>query len=521
MKVDILRQLDEWGSHIESTIDHVTAAEVIERADARAEDVHEEPRRTGLWQPTHRRVLRWAGALLIVVVALGGAVSLLGGPVSDEFNSVGNVLGGANNLSRTNNPFSGETPVLPPVAGGAATTLAPATTAAPTTFASSATAAPTTVAATTTLPPDSQRPAQTTIPPAGGNPTDLGRAVIFVADMAIDTTDVSGAVTQARAIVESRGGFVSGQELGGANTVMSLKVPAQFFQDTLDRLSELGVVRNARITSEDVTERIVDLESQIATATTSVARLRELLAEAGTIETITRIESQLLERETNLERLRGQLRTLQDQVALSTIVVTIREFVPTPDVRIGVAVHAVERGGPEECFTDPGPRPEKDATYVACVVISNTGNMDLANIEVGGPPDLTATLRPTDGGRLDVLPVGETVVLWTTSVATEDRFERFSVRATALDEEGRLVSESIVERERPLDLVLPEPQPEPEPEPEPEGIPSLRRALQAGWNVLTTAANLLGVALAFLLPLIWIPIVALGVFWLRRRRSRP
>ena len=340
--------------------------------------------------------------------------------------------------------------------------------------------------------------------------------------MSLDTTDVSGAVTQARAIVESRGGFVFGQELGGQNTVMSLKVPAQFFQDTLDRLSDLGVVRNARVTSQDVTERIVDVESQITTAAASVGRLQELLAEAGGIETIARLESELLQRETTLERLRGQLRTLQDQVALSTIVVTIREFVPSPDVAIAIAVHGVARGGAEECFTEAGPQPDKDGTYVLCVSISNTGNLDLTNIEVTGPPDLAVSLRPTRGGELGLLPVGESVTLWTTAVAGESLFERFNVRAVALDEEGQVVPEAIVDRERALDLVVRDPQPEPVPEPEPDGgLPSLGDALDAGWTVLKTGANVLGVAIAFLLPLLWIPAIAFVVYLWRRRRSAP
>ncbi|NND02964.1 MAG: DUF4349 domain-containing protein, partial [Acidimicrobiia bacterium] len=293
MKVDLLRQLDEWGNHFEDSIDHVSAVEVIDNASqakiTQATPVETRPR--SLWRPLHRQVLRYGGAFLVLVVALSGVIRLSSGTISEEFSSVGGELGGGNNLSRNT--------TRAPSAPSAPTTAAPATTAAPTKTRNPVTS--------TTLPPPNTTVADlgTTIPPAGGNPGNLGRAVIFVADMAIDTTDVSGAVSQARAIVESRGGFVFGQELGGENTVMSLKVPAEFFQDTLDRLSGLGVVRNARVTSEDVTERIVDIESQITTAEASVARLQELLTGADSINTIARLESELLQRETTLERLRG------------------------------------------------------------------------------------------------------------------------------------------------------------------------------------------------------------------------
>lgn len=484
MKVDLLRQLDEWGSHLEHGIEHVTAEEVLERVPV-FEPPPPPPRRS--WM---RGLVRYGGVAVVLVVALGGLMNYL--------TSAEDRAGQSNLVGLQDSPATTAAP------RPLSTTLPPPTTAAP-----SVTAAP-----TTTVPPTG-----TTIPPAGNNPANLGRAVIFVGDLAIDTRDVSSAVTQARAIVESRGGFVSGQELGGAATVMSLKVPAEFFQDTLDRLSELGTVRNARVTSDDVTERIVDLESQIATTETSVIRLRELLADAESINTVARLESELLARETSLERLRGQLRTLEDQVALSSIVITFREFVPAPEIRVRLGLHAVESGTAEECFTDVGPTPEQGDSYVLCLTIVNAGNLDLTDIKVSGAPDFVNRLNPTSGRDIEVLPVGERLVLWTTAVASESVFERFTVRAVPIDEEGAVVADTIVEAQRPFDLVLREPLPDRESAD--DGLPPLREALRSGWEVLTTGVNAVGVVVAFLLPFLWIPALLLAALWWRRRMRRP
>lgn len=495
MKVDLLRQLDEWGTHLEENIEHVTSDEVLERAPELRGGVAPTRQRSPRW----RGVVRYAGLAAVLVVLLGGVIQISGTtPISEEFNSVGNELGASSREQRTNAPTT----------AAASTTFAPDTTAAP--AATEAPATTTTAAPSTTVPPGG-----TTIPPAGNNPANLGRAVIFVGDLAIDTRDVSESVTRARAIAESRGGYVFGQELGGRSTVMSLKVPAEFFQDTVDRLSELGTVRNARVTSEDVTERIVDIESQITTAETSVVRLQELLAEAASINTIARLESELLQRETTLERLRGQLRTLQDQVALSTIVITFREFVPTPDLTMNVSVHAVDNAASEECFTNEGPLPQLGESYALCVDITNTGNLDLTDIEIDGPPDLVALLTPVSGNRIDVLAVGDRYVVWTTASADETLLEEITVRAVPLNEEGQPLAEQIVDRRQSLRVVIAEEVPEPE---EP-GLPSLRDALAAGWNVVTVGLNALAVAFAFLLPLLWIPAIGLLVLWWRRRRS--
>jgi len=492
MKVDLLRQLDEWGNRVENTLDHVTAAEVMDLAEgAEAMSGSTAPEEPG-WAPRvprWRTPLRYAGAVAVVVALIVAIPNVFGREVSTEFSSIGGALGG-------------ESFAAPSTTAAMATTAAPDTTAA---------------AATTTA-----APTDTTIPPAGGNPASLGRAVIFVGDIALETTDVSAAVAQARAIVEARGGYVFAQELGGQSTVVSLKVPAEFFQDTVDRVSELGTVRSARVTSQDVTERIVDLESQIVTSETSVTRLQQLLSEAETINTITKLEAELLDRETSLERLRGQLRTLQDQVALSTIVVTIREFVPQPNLNVVVTARPTDGGTGDDCFTESSPRVPENEEYVMCVDITNTGNLTLTELDVRGPVALLAELRPVNGVTITRLEPGARYTLWTTAIATDDVREEITVRAVPLDQNGQPLVEKTTQDSDQLRINIAfEPVDVPDAGPEDEGLPPLRDALSNGWNVLTTGLNALAVAGAFVLPFVWLPILLLlGSWWWRRRQLR-
>ena len=52
--------------------------------------------------------------------------------------------------------------------------------------------------------------------------------------------------------------------------------------------------------------------------------------------TITELETQLLHRETDLETMRGALRTLQDRVDLATIYVTLTEALSAPALQFEV-----------------------------------------------------------------------------------------------------------------------------------------------------------------------------------------
>jgi hypothetical protein len=126
------------------------------------------------------------------------------------------------------------------------------------------------------------------------------------------------------------GGFVAAQQarLEERAIEMTLRVPSPRFRATLDAVSQLGRVVDADLSTDDVTEQVVDLESRIASGRASVARLRELLGGAGDVSQLAAVESELARREADVESLVGRLRVLEDQVALSTI--TLRLVEPAP-----------------------------------------------------------------------------------------------------------------------------------------------------------------------------------------------
>jgi hypothetical protein len=157
---------------------------------------------------------------------------------------------------------------------------------------------------------------------------DSSRKVVSSADIRVEVDDIAKTVGEAAGITEGVGGIVFGEATSyekDPEAVLTLKVPPEAFRSVMDRLSGLGEPLSVEVSTEDVTERVVDLESRISTAQASVVRLRGLLDAAGTIDQIALVEGELLVRETDLETLQGQLRTLQDRIDLATIVVTFVE----------------------------------------------------------------------------------------------------------------------------------------------------------------------------------------------------
>ncbi len=173
---------------------------------------------------------------------------------------------------------------------------------------------------------------------AGGTSADQGSSVDFAVvaetrqsvsggtiDVRVD--DLDAAMEEIQVLVDDVDGLVFAEETDlrdGAVTRITLKVPPTAFRAALASLADLGEVQTQTVSTDDVTEQVVDLDSRIATSEASVIRLRVLLDRAERIQDITQIEGQLLERETELETLRGQRRTIEGQVALATVDVTLR-----------------------------------------------------------------------------------------------------------------------------------------------------------------------------------------------------
>jgi hypothetical protein len=269
---------------------------------------------------------------------------------------------------------------------------------------------------------------------------DLGRKLIFTAFVQVEVDDVAAASAEATTIVENMGGFLFGQNtVGGAQASSELifKVLPDDFNRALEALGTVGELRNQSVSTDDVTERIVDLGSRIEVAELGVARLREALSGSETLEDYAELERLLLDRESDLEVMRGQLRTLQDRVDLATITLTLTQDRVENQLLVDVSSYEGHNGG--TACPGQGSSVEAGSEVTVCFDVINNGDQTLTNIqiidtvlEIG--PDNQDDLLPVFG-EIDQLPPGQSAL-----VAFEIRPERdlrLRTTATAIPTDGQ------------------------------------------------------------------------------------
>ena len=152
--------------------------------------------------------------------------------------------------------------------------------------------------------------------------------------MDLEVPDVAKTSAAVIKLVEASGGQLFGEQSDSgppATATLVVKVPPTGVTATLDALAKLGKERGRTLKADDVTGQVVDLESRISTAEVSVDRLRTFLGKATSTSDVASLEGELTNRETELEQLRGQKRTIDAQVAMATITVSLTTPVPHKD----------------------------------------------------------------------------------------------------------------------------------------------------------------------------------------------
>ena len=165
---------------------------------------------------------------------------------------------------------------------------------------------------------------------AGGNtgtaafdPAALqGRKIIRNGAIDLRVENASATLRKAEAIVNAHGGFLADQQANydrGSDITVVYRIPASAFDATLQGLTGLGKVISAQVSSNEVTGQVIDLESRLRSKRAAADRLRILVGQAIKPADVLAIESELANREADIESMQAQLSGLNDQVSLSTL----------------------------------------------------------------------------------------------------------------------------------------------------------------------------------------------------------
>jgi hypothetical protein len=160
------------------------------------------------------------------------------------------------------------------------------------------------------------------------------RKIIRNADLTIEVASPTETQSKVVSIAEAHGGFVVNSEAkqrdNGDATHRTLdiklvvRIPENQFGAVLDKVRGLASNRNEeKVTGQDVTEEFIDLDARIKTQRALEAQFLQIMKQAGKIEDALEVQRQIAEVRTEIEKLEGRKRFLENRSSLATITVNI------------------------------------------------------------------------------------------------------------------------------------------------------------------------------------------------------
>jgi len=148
--------------------------------------------------------------------------------------------------------------------------------------------------------------------------------IIKNADIRFETEDLNATASRIKAAVRKHGAQLQHDSQGkdgySLNRHITIRITSQQFEAFVDDISKgVAYFERKEISATDVTEEYIDVEARIKAKKVLEARYLELIKKAGKVSEILEIEKELATIREEIETAEGQLRYMQNRIALSTV----------------------------------------------------------------------------------------------------------------------------------------------------------------------------------------------------------
>lgn len=155
--------------------------------------------------------------------------------------------------------------------------------------------------------------------------------LIRTAQVTVEVAKYERAAEEVARVAESLGGYVADSQATRSQQdrqsgTVTIRVPAERFGAAMNALKGLGKVRSENVSTQDVTKEYADLETRLRVKRDTADRLRELLrTRTAGLADVLNAERELARVTEEIERMEGERRFYDQQVAFSTIALSLAE----------------------------------------------------------------------------------------------------------------------------------------------------------------------------------------------------
>jgi len=163
------------------------------------------------------------------------------------------------------------------------------------------------------------------------NSKQSDRKIIVTGDLSINATNIKNVIEKINEAINKYDAYViSSNESNYSDyqyASVTVRIPADKFNDFIDDLKNENNVTNLSINSDDITDTYIDSEARLNNLKIQEERLLEILKQAETVSDIITIESELTNVRSNIEYYETTLKNYDKQVEYSTLYINVSSSV--------------------------------------------------------------------------------------------------------------------------------------------------------------------------------------------------
>lgn len=154
------------------------------------------------------------------------------------------------------------------------------------------------------------------------------RQMITRAGIEIEVEDSDASAASVRKLVKSTGGYVEGlNSYREGRLDIDARIPEGKLDPFMDAVAAEGEVLSRRITSTDVTEKMIDIQARLKNLIELRDRIRALLDRTGDLGDLLKVEKELARVQSEIDAITARQKKLRNQVAYSAVNVELKEAV--------------------------------------------------------------------------------------------------------------------------------------------------------------------------------------------------
>ena len=162
--------------------------------------------------------------------------------------------------------------------------------------------------------------------------------IVYSGSMTIETLNFEDTVSKLYDLIEKKGGIIQSEnsyeytpnyssDRKAHSIDITIRIPANDFRSFMQGTQDIGRVVSSNTNADNITRQYYDVAARRSSLQTELTRLNELVEDADTTEDLINIMDRIADVQGDLDSLEAQLRTMDTDVAYSTITISVMEVI--------------------------------------------------------------------------------------------------------------------------------------------------------------------------------------------------